>query len=119
MSDSLSFLQALSLKQTAFPETSRYHGIDTIAMESDSGEQVVYLSRRFVPQPDKFAVIQQYIVSEGERLDNLANQFYGDPELFWMICDANGTIRPNELVESIGNKILITLPQGIPGTSND
>jgi hypothetical protein len=29
-------------------------------------------------------------VVEGDRLDNLAARFLGDPLLCWMICDANG-----------------------------
>ena len=27
---------------------------------------------------------------EGERLDNLANKYYGDPTLWWVIAKANG-----------------------------
>jgi len=48
-------------------------------------------------------------------LDNLAAKYLGDPEQFWRLCDANGAMRPDELVEVIGAVIKITLPQGITG----
>lgn len=117
MANSLSFLQLSALKPPAFPETSRYHGIDTAVQETESGGRIVYLRRRFVPRPESFALLQEHTVSKDERLDNLTNQYYNDPEQFWKICDANGVLRPNELVETIGRKIRITLPEGIPGNS--
>lgn len=118
MTDPFSFLQPAALKVSAFPETSRYHGIETATFQNDPDERITYLSRRFVPQSDRFDLLQEHVVNEGERLDNLTSQYYNDPEQFWKICDANGVLRPNELVETIGNKIRITLPEGIPGNSN-
>jgi hypothetical protein len=55
---------------------------------------------------------------QGDRLDNLAARYLGDPEQFWRLCDANGAMRPDELVEVIGAVIKITLPQGIAGSQN-
>jgi hypothetical protein len=43
----------------------------------------------------------------------------GDPELFWQLCDSNGAMQPDELTETIGRKIRITLPEGIPGGQGD
>ena len=51
----------------------------------------------------------------GDRLDNLAAKYFGDPELFWRLCDANGALRPDELIEIIGRRLRITLPLGVPG----
>ncbi|GJQ57331.1 MAG: LysM domain-containing protein [Candidatus Scalindua sp. AMX11] len=111
-------LQPGSLKTTTFPPTSRYHSIDTVTMETETGKTIVYLRRRFVPSAANFAPIQEHSVTDADRLDNVANQYLGDPEQFWRLCDANNVIRPNELVETIGNKIIITLPEGIPGYTN-
>jgi hypothetical protein len=58
------------------------------------------------------------VVFQGDRLDNIAALYLGDPEQFWRICDANAAMRPNELTETIGRRLRITLPEGIPGTSN-
>jgi nucleoid-associated protein YgaU len=38
--------------------------------------------------PDTAGVIE-HVVMEGERLDHLATRFYGDPEKYWLILDAN------------------------------
>ena len=35
-----------------------------------------------------------YAVVDGDRIDNLAAKYLGDPMLYWMICDANGVTDP-------------------------
>jgi hypothetical protein len=75
---------------------------------------IAYLRRRFLPQPDGFALLQYYTVAQGERLDNITARYLDDPEQFWRLCDANGVMRPDEL-EVPGTQIRITLPEGIPG----
>lgn len=111
-------LEAGALSTNFFPPTSRYHGIQTATLEASNGLPIVYLRRRFVPPPERFALLQEYTVTQGDRLDNLAAQFLGDPEQFWQLCDANGAIRPEELTEAIGRTLRITLPEGIPGVPN-
>ena len=54
----------------------------------------------------------------GDRADNIANQYYGDPEQSWQLFDANNIMHPHELTETIGKRINITLPEGIPGLNN-
>ena len=44
--------------------------------------------------------------------------YLGDPEQFWRVCDANRAMRPDELTETIGRRLRITLPEGIPGAPN-
>ena len=65
--------------------------------------------------PECFALLQVHEVQQGERLDNLAAHFLGDPEQFWRICDANRALRPEALTETVGGKLRITLPEGMPG----
>ena len=98
-----------------FSPTSRYYGIETTTLETPEGKLVVYLRRRFVPSPERFALLYEHVVTQGERLDNITAQYLGDPEQFWRVCDANGAIRPDELTETIGRRLRITLPEGIPG----
>jgi hypothetical protein len=112
-----SIFQFMGLKASLFAPNSRYQGIDTGQLTTPTGVTVVYLRRRFVPPASLFAVIQQHKVNQGERLDNLAAQLLGDPELFWRLCDANGVLRPEEL-ETLGRVLNVTLPQGIPGPSH-
>jgi hypothetical protein len=110
----LSDLLELSAQAVLFPPASRYHGIETATLERD-GRPVVYLRRRFVPQAERFALLQEHVVTEGERHDTIAARYLGDPEQFWRLCDANGVMRPSELTERVGAVIRITLPEGIPG----
>jgi hypothetical protein len=114
-------LQALlqgPAKPSLFPSNSRYAGIDTGTLSTVDGRTIVNVRRRFVPPPERFALLQEYTVVQGDRLDNLAAKFIGDPEQFWQICDANAAIRPEELTDIVGRTLRITLPEGIPGTPN-
>ena len=120
MNDPLQALLQFSGSQPGFfPVTSRYHGTGTATMETADGKKIVYLRRRFVPPPERFELLREYTVAGGDRLDNIANQYLGDPEQFWRLCDANGALCPEELTETIGRKLRITLPEGIPGMKND
>lgn len=111
-------LQSAGLSTTLFPPTSRYYGIETATLETIEGKTVIYLKRRFVPSPDRFALLQEYVVVQGDRLDNITARHFSDPEQFWRICDANNAMRPDELTEIIGRRLRITLPEGIPGGPN-
>jgi hypothetical protein len=109
-------LAQTSLQNTLFIASSRYYGLDTSTFTPAGGQTIAYVLRRFVPAPEQFQVIQEHTVVQGDRLDNLANQYLGDPTLFWRLCDANGAMRPEELTGTPGSTIDITLPEGITGT---
>jgi hypothetical protein len=111
-------LQPGGLKTTLFPPTSRYYGIETATLETVDGGTIIYVRRRFCPLPERLSLLQEHVVLLGERLDNIAAQYLGDPEQFWRICDANRAMRPDELTETTGRRLRITLPEGIPGMQN-
>src|SRR5262245_39433712 len=96
--------------------TSRYFALEQKTLERPDGTTTRYLSRRFVPHPDRFALLQEHLVLQGERPDHVAFQYLADPEQFWRICDANGCLHPDELTATPGRRIRITLPEGIPGS---
>jgi nucleoid-associated protein YgaU len=100
-----------------FPTDSRYYGSSTLTYTTPDGQSITYLARRIVPQPgaQNYATVAQHSVRQGDRLDLLAANYLGDPLIYWLICDANGAIRPNALLETTGTVINITMPQGIPG----
>lgn len=108
-------LQQAGLKSNFFAPSSRYAGIEAINIETGSQGAVAYIRRRFIPQPDRFQLLQEHVVTENERLDNITHRYLSDSEQYWRICDANGVMDPNELTNTIGKKIRITLPEGIPG----
>ncbi|HTL78384.1 MAG TPA: LysM domain-containing protein [Candidatus Babeliales bacterium] len=120
MSDQLqALLQQAGAATPVFPANSRYNKTSTASMTLPDGTEVKYLRRRFVPPPENFALLQEHTVTEGERLDQIAAKYLTDPEQFWRLCDANGAIQPNELLEPIGRRIRITLPENIPGPQNE
>ena len=100
-----------------FPPTSRYYNLRTATLTASDGRVIIYLTRRFLPQPEQFALLREYIVRDGDRLDNITAQFLNDPEQFWRICDANNAMEPEELTDAPGRHVLITLPAGVPATS--
>lgn len=116
MSDPLQALLQGPAKPSLFPPNSRYSGIDTGTLTTADGRTLVYVRRRFVPPPGRFALVQEHTVVEGDRLDNLTAKYLGDVERYWQLCDANAAMRPEELTETIGRIVRITLPEGIPGT---
>lgn len=118
MSDPIqTLLQPGALTTNLFAPNSRYYGSGTAMLERADGTPIVYLQRRFVPPPERFALLVEHAVVEGERLDNITAQYFGDPELFWRVCDADNAMRPDELTEMTGKRLRITLPEGIPGTN--
>jgi hypothetical protein len=103
---------------SVFAVTSRYHDVETATLEVAEGKTVVFLRRRFVPPPERFELLQEHAVTQGDRLDNVTAHYLDDPEAFWRVCDANNAMRPDELTETIGRRLRITLPEGITGPPN-
>ena len=120
MSDQFqALLQQTGVTTPAFPANSRYNKTALASLKRPDGTEVAYLRRRFAPPPENFALLQEHTVTEGERPDHIAAKYFGDPEQFWRLCDANGAVRPDELLEPIGRRIRITLPENIPGAQNE
>lgn len=113
------FKQSSGLEIPAFPPNSRYYGLPTAEWTGADGRMVSYVTRRFIPPPENFAELQVHIIHEADRLDNLAARYLGDPESYWRLADSNGAVRPNALTETVGNELRITLPEGIPESTDD
>ncbi len=97
-----------------FPPGSRYHNTETTTFTSPDGKEIIHLKRRFVPAPERFSLLQEHVVVEGDRLDNITALYLSDPLQFWRICDANNAMNPPELTAETGRRLRITLPEGIP-----
>jgi hypothetical protein len=116
MTDPLqAFLQANALTAPAFAPDSRYHGLPIAQWTRADGQTMSYVRRRFIPPPENFGSLGEHAVEVGDRLDNLAARYLGDPLQYWRLCDGNGAIRPDELTETLGKRLRITLPEGVPG----
>jgi hypothetical protein len=101
-----------------FPPTSRYYGIDVGTLTTADGRMIAFVRRRFLPQPEQFSLLHEHVVCEAERLDHIAAQYLGDAEAFWRIADANAAMRPDALTDTVGRRLRITLPAGVPGIPN-
>src|SRR3712207_76301 len=58
-----------------------------------------------------------YQIVEGDRLDLLANKFYGNPQLNWVLLSANPNYL-NELEIKIGDVIRVPSPETVRGVLN-
>ncbi len=106
-------LQQQGIKTGHFPPNSRYYGLELATLEAFGGKPIAYIRRRLIPPPEQFELLLEHLVTQGDRLDNIASQYLGDPEQFWRICDANAVIDPHELTDAEDRIIRITLPEGI------
>ena len=91
-----------------FTTRSRYAPVADATWQSPDGRTVTYKKLRVTPQTQ---AIQSQTVAQGDRLDLIAYQHYGDAEQFWRICDGNDALRPDDLTEQAGVRILIPVAQ--------
>ena len=91
-----------------FFKGSRYEKIDTNAITDSTGRVLVYKKIRFIP-PTQGVV--GYSVRQGDRLDQIANRSFRDPQRFWRVCDANEAMWPDDLL-LIGHVLEIPPSEG-------
>jgi hypothetical protein len=78
-----------------FFKGSRYEKVETTQIKDSTGRVMVYKKIRFIPDT---AGVTGYSVSQGERMDQIANLSFRDPQRFWRICDANDAMWPDDLM---------------------
>jgi nucleoid-associated protein YgaU len=76
---------------------SRYTDVQVIQPLGAEGKSPrVLAERRITREPG----VLEHVAAEGERLDQLAANFYGEPTKYWLILDANlETLNPFELLQ--------------------
>ena len=89
-----------------FTTRSRYSSVANATYQRADGRTVTYKVLRITPGT---TAIQNHSVVQGDRLDLIAFQQYGDPEQFWRICDGNETINPEDLTDQVGARIRIPI----------
>jgi hypothetical protein len=92
---------------------SRYASVGTAIWTALDGSQVPYLLRRFLPQLGQLATQRTYQVRQGDRVDVIAYTQLADPQMSWLLADANPVDRPSQLNQP-GLVISVPLPQGVP-----
>lgn len=89
-----------------FDRTSRYSEVETGELQrvAQDGSTITlrYKRRRPIPRPETHLLLAEHVVVDGDRLDNIAARYTGDPTQFWRLCDANGVFHPDDLVAEPG-----------------
>ena len=109
-------IDAGAISATPFGPSSRYANV-AIARYQPSPDRpaVAYVLRRFLPALRGIPVRSVHLVRAGDRVDLLAAQYLGDPELHWRIADANLISDLLQLTARAGDRIAIPLPPGAAG----
>lgn len=87
-----------------FDPTSRYFSLPTYEVTDGAGRTVRLLKPRMVP--DTTGVTTRRI-TQADRVDLVAYQYYRAPDRFWRIADANGLQDPGESYRDPGDVISI------------
>ncbi len=80
-----------------FLKTSRYARVATDAVTLPDGRQTEALRLRRLQLPPSTTIL----VSQGDRLDVLADRQFSDGTKFWHIADANTALDARTLVERV------------------
>lgn len=73
--------------------------------KSPDGKRI-YKTVRYPSIPREFSDIYVY-TTIGDRFDTLAEQYYGDSSLWWVISCANGSLIQNSLTPLVGTQLRI------------
>jgi len=88
-----------------FARGSRYERVPDGLYTARDGRQIRYKRLRTFPAA---APAQGFhAVAQGDRLDLISYDGYRDPEQYWRICDANGALRPDDLLAVVGRRLAI------------
>ncbi len=99
-----------------FEPNSRYFDIEKVTIVSNepvsdtNNRTIIYKKRRFIPSAEEIPLLQEVIVTGGDRLDLISSRTLGDPEQFWRICDMNEATHPLDLTSEIGRILKIPTP---------
>jgi hypothetical protein len=83
---------------------SRYENVPSRQITAPDGELIRYAGMRLIPLPPS---VPGYMVQQGDRPDLAAYKTLGDPEQFWLLCDANAVQRPAELTATPGTRLAV------------
>jgi hypothetical protein len=89
-------------------DDSRYATVPRATHTTPAGREIVYVTRRFLPRGSDLTPLGRVLVGEGDRLDRIASDTLGDPQLWWRVADANDVLNPDDLVRRPGTVLLIS-----------
>jgi nucleoid-associated protein YgaU len=87
-------------------------GSTPVPGNGDTSDPVTYLGRTLLPLPTTIKQQSTYTIKAGDRLDNVSTKLLGNPLLYWMLLEANGTSDPAQLCAIPGRKIIVPAAVG-------
>ena len=120
MSDANDPLQALlgrRRRDDAFPRRAATHASTRRAIASATAARSSTCAAASCRSRSASRCCRSTWSSQGERLDNIAAHYLGDPEQFWRIVRRQRRDAPRRADRGVGRRLRITLPEGIPGTA--
>lgn len=101
-----------------FPPNSRYYPLPIRTRIRADGTVDSFVGRRIIPAMERYRAVDRHRTAEHDRIDNVAADAFGDPELYWRICDANGDAEPATATEPEGRLLVIPLPLEVADDGN-
>jgi hypothetical protein len=101
-----------------FPPNSRYHAVPLRQHVKADGTSESFVGRRIIPAMERFRALDRHRTIGDDRIDNVAAAAFGDAELHWRICDANGDAEPADATKPVGRLLVIPLPLEIADDGN-
>ena len=88
-----------------FFKDSRYAKVSEYFAKDSYGNKNIVKKIPIIP-PTTNAIKRSYVIKQGDRLDILAYQYYGNPTKFWLISNANKEMYPDDILRK-GKRIII------------
>ncbi|TQF83420.1 hypothetical protein FK498_02885 [Elioraea sp. Yellowstone] len=86
---------------------SRYEPVPTLTHVTADGRTIRHKALRILPDPRGSLV---HIVRQDDRLDRVAQDWFGNAELWWRVADANTALDPDALIGEAGRTIIVPAP---------
>lgn len=97
---------------------SRYYAVALRSRTLADGTVVSFAGRRIIPATERYRPLDRHRCIGTDRIDGVAAAFFGDPEQYWRICDANCDADPATACEPLGRLLVIPLPLEIADNGN-
>ena len=94
----------------AFPPNSRYYQMPIRTHVTPDGTVESFVGRRIIPALERYRVLDRYRTRSKSRIDTVADEVFGDPELYWRLCDANGDAEPATAAQPEARLLIVPLP---------
>jgi hypothetical protein len=101
-----------------FPPNSRYRDVPLRTRKRADGTEETFVGRRIIPGLERYRALDRHRTDGQERIDAVSAVAFGDAELYWRICDANGEAEPAEATLPAGRLLVIPLPLEVAGDAD-